>query len=109
MKLHGWTRLGTVVSVAWIVVVAAVTIYQLHYASPGSASFFVHFVPGSIPDPTPYTISGQEVRGVVWDIPAVSYPVVATITTVPLVCLWLGVPLLVSTYRWIRRGFHGEP
>jgi hypothetical protein len=109
MKLGGWTRLGIVVSVLWLCAVVALVAMQLNTATPSNTGSLVRFVHGSTPDPDVHFINGQPVHGIVWDIAAVNYPVAFAVLFIPLAFLWLGIPLLLFTYRWVCRGFRSDP
>ena len=101
--------MGIVASALWLCAVVALVAMQLTTATPGNTGSLVHFVRGSTPDPGVHFINGQPVHGIVWDIAAVNYPVAFAVLFIPLALFWLGIPLLLFTYRWVRRGFRSEP
>ena len=109
MKLGGWARLGLVFSILWIVFVVALVAYQFNSATPGSFGALVHYIPGTTPDAASYTIEGKVVQGIIWDILAINYPVALAILLIPLASLWLGIPILVYVFRWVRKGFRDQP
>jgi hypothetical protein len=109
MKLGGWARLGVVATGLWLFLVSALVIFQLNAATSRTAGFLVRLVHGSSVDPAPYTINGSPISGITWDVAVVNYPVALVLLFFPLAVIWLGVPLLVFTSGWVRRGFRAEP
>ena len=105
MKLGGWTRLGIVASGLWFFAVSALVIFQLNAATSHTAGFLVSLVHGSSDDPAPPTVNNGPVTGVPWDIAVVNYHVALVVLLLPLAIIWLGIPLLVFTSGWVRRGF----
>lgn len=105
MKLSGWTRLGIAISILWIIIAVAVAFQQVATATAESYGSLVTV--SSRMYETPHVIDGQTINGET----RISFNkvTIAVFILIPLTFIWLGIPLLAHAFRWVRRGFRGEP
>jgi hypothetical protein len=106
IKLNRWQRLGIVISFFWVVSVLTYSFYELKTATPSTNPYFVHFVPGKTIDSKEYTtISGEKIKGIVWDEPSFKVGGILWTIAIPLIFIWLIVPMSAGVFRWVQAGF----
>ena len=113
MSINGWQRLGIVVSVAWLLIASWAYFYELK----NHPSELAAYIPDAgyewirdLDTTTKAHMNAQQ-RGAdfsdrfVFMKPTVNtYGFIKFILT-PIVASWLGVYLVLWTFRWVRRGF----
>jgi hypothetical protein len=105
-QLGGWARIGIVLSVIWVGVIAALVCAEWRLAAPYSVHRrYVDYVPDPSKPPVqevatdgrPITLT-PVTRELVWEP-------IARDTVVPIAAAWLATLIIVAVVRWVRRGF----
>ena len=102
LKLNGWQRIGIVLSICWAIGAWLQT--NLWYAEEKSRIAALLCNPSN--DPKPGADCWKRVYEDVGE-PQTRDALLIALAPIPLA--WLGVWGVVSTIRWIRRGFESQP
>lgn len=99
MRIHGWTRVVVLVSMAWVMGVCGVVLYELFHWAPtastpnGDQWFFYYYSDPSVTSGFIPLLKGFDtaafLEALLW----------------PLAALWASYFLLSRGVRWVRNGF----
>ncbi len=113
MIIGGWQRLGIVVSVTWLLLTSWGYFYELHNHPSQLATYVPHAAYEWVDDleATQKAHMDAQARGkdfsdrFVFGKPTFNAYGFIKLTLMPIVLAWLGVYLVLWTFRWVRKGF----
>ena len=111
MKISGWQRVGIVLSVFWILLVASFAADEMVKGSPFNENRFVEIVSDDSVAPIRETDpdTGKPALHALQPVkPVLDLRYVLIIAVVPVLLAWLFIYLTLFVRRWVKDGFRSQ-